>query len=78
MDEVNNNSKIIIITRKNNKKSILMPMEKYNGIMEEQRRLKNIEYLRDLDESIQQIENGKVVPKTLEELQKLAACFENE
>ncbi|WNY28822.1 hypothetical protein MmiEs2_10300 [Methanimicrococcus stummii] len=76
LDKVNENSETIIITRKDNKNSILMSLDEYNAIMEEQRRLRNIEYLKDLDESIQQIENGKIVVKTLEELQELAASFE--
>jgi len=68
LDHVNETSEPIIITRKNNKNAVMMSLNEYNSLMDEQKRLKNEAYLRAIDASIQQIEEGKVVIKTLEEL----------
>lgn len=73
LDQVNDKSEPIIVTRKNKKDAVLMSLEEYNRMMDEQKRLRNEAYLKKLDESIQQIKEGKVVVKTLEELEEMVS-----
>jgi len=47
-----------------------MSLNEYNSLMDEQKRLKNEAYLMAIDASIKQIEDGKIVIKTIEELEK--------
>ncbi|MDL2261462.1 type II toxin-antitoxin system prevent-host-death family antitoxin [Methanimicrococcus sp. OttesenSCG-928-J09] len=71
LDQVNDKAEPIIVTRKNKKDAVLMSLEEYNKMIEEQKKLRNETYLKKLDESIQQIKEGKVVTKTLEELEEM-------
>lgn len=68
-DQATDNNEIVIVTRKDEKNVVLMSLEQYNEIM---RALKNAEYLEKLDKSFKQYEEGKVVVKTMEELEAMA------
>ncbi len=68
-DEATDNNEIVIVTRKDEKNVVLMSLEQYNEVM---RALKNAEYLEKLDKSFKQYEEGKVVVKTMEELEAMA------
>ncbi len=68
-DEATDNNEIVIVTRKDEKNVVLMSLEQYNEVM---RALKNAEYLEKLDKSFKQYEEGKVVVKTMEELETMA------
>lgn len=68
-DQATDNNEIVIVTRKDEKNVVLMSLEQYNEVM---RALKNAEYLEKLDKSFKQYEEGKVVVKTIEELEAMA------
>ena len=59
----------IIVTRKDEKNVVLISLEKYNELVKATR---NAEYLDDIDKSIEQIKQGKVVVKSIEELEDIA------
>ena len=59
----------VIVTRKNEKNVVIMSLEKYNDITKAAR---NSEYLDMIDRSMEQIKQGKVVVKTMEELEEMA------
>lgn len=67
-DKVTEESETVIITRKNGKNVVLLSLEKYNEMIKE---LKNVEYLKRLDRSIQQAKEGKVIVKSMEELERI-------
>ncbi len=68
-DKATDNNEVVIVTRKDEKNVVLMSLEQYNAVMKE---LKNAEYLEKIDRSMRQIEEGKVVVKTMEELEAMA------
>ena len=59
----------IIVTRKDEKNVVLISLEKYNELVKAAR---NAEYLDGIDKSIEQIKQGKVVVKSIEELEDIA------
>lgn len=59
----------IIVTRKDEKNVVLMSLQKYNELM---KAIHNAEYLDSIDKSIEQIKQGKIVVKTIEELEDIA------
>lgn len=67
-DEATDNNEIVIVTRKDEKNVVLMSLEQYNLVM---KALRNAEYLRKIDKSIEQVEKGKVITKTIEELEAM-------
>ena len=56
-------------SRKGEKNIVIMSLDKYNAFM---KALRNAEYLDKIDKSIEQIEKGKVVTKTMDELEEMA------
>lgn len=68
-DKATDNNEVVIVTRKDEKNVVLMSLEKYNAVM---KALKNAEYLEMIDKSMKQYEEGKVVVKTMEELEAMA------
>ena len=67
-DEATDNNETIIVTRKDEKNVVIISLEKYNQFI---KALRNKEYLDELDMSISQIEQGKTVTKTIEELEEM-------
>jgi len=67
-DRATDDNETVIVTRKNEKNVVIMSLEKYNDIM---RAARNAEYLDMIDRSMEQIKQGKVVVKTLEELEEM-------
>ena len=67
-DKATDENEIVIVTRKNEKNVVLLSLEKYNEFV---RNMKNVEYLDKIDKSLKQIEEGKTVTKTTEELEKM-------
>ena len=63
------NGDSVIITRPKRKNVVLISEEEYNEL---QRRKHNAEYMYKMNTSIQQAKEGKVVVKSLEELERLA------
>ena len=68
-DKATDNYETIIVTRKEEKNVVIMSLEKYNALM---KLAKNTEYLDKIDMSVQQISEGKIVTKTLAELEAMA------
>ena len=67
-DKATDENEIVIVTRKNEKNVVLLSLEKYNEFV---RNMKNVEYLEKIDKSLKQIEEGKTVTKTTEELEEM-------
>ena len=67
-DKATDENETVIVTRKDEKNVVLISLEQYNEFIKS---IKNLEYLNKLDKSFKQIEEGKVVVKTLEELEAM-------
>lgn len=67
-DKATDNNETVIVTRKDEKNVVLMSLEQYNLVM---KALRNAEYLRKIDKSIEQVEKGKIITKTIEELEAM-------
>ena len=67
-DKATDENETVIVTRKDEKNVVIMSLEKYNEIM---RTAQNAEYLDIIDRSIEQVRQGKVVVKSLAELEAL-------
>lgn len=59
----------MIVTRKSEKNVVVMSLEEYNNMMESLRILKNPSYFIELFQSLQQLQQGGIVIKTIEELE---------
>lgn len=68
-DKATDENKTIIVTRKDEKNVVIMSLDKYNDLTKAAR---NAEYLDMIDRSMEQIKQGKVVTKTIEELEEMA------
>lgn len=68
-DKATDENETVIVTRKDEKNVVIMSLDKYNDIM---RAARNSEYLDMIDRSMEQIKQGKVVVKTMEELEEMA------
>jgi antitoxin YefM len=68
-DKVCDTEEILVVTRKADRNVVLMSLERYN---EYERLLNNIEYLDMLAESNRQLRDGKVVVKSMKDLEALA------
>ena len=67
-DKATDENETVIVTRKDVKNVVLISLEQYNELI---RNMKNTEYLNKLDRAFKQVENGKVVVKTMEELEAM-------
>lgn len=65
-DKATDDNETVIVTRKDEKNVVLISLEQYNEVM---KALRNSEYLTKIDKSIEQVEKGKTVTKTIEELE---------
>lgn len=68
-DKATDDNETIIVTRKDEKNVVIMSLDKYNYLT---RAARNAEYLAKIDKSMEQIRQGKVVVKTMEELEAMA------
>ena len=59
----------VIVTRKSEKNVVVMSLDEYNNMMESLRILKNPSYFIELFQSLQQLQQGGIVIKTIEELE---------
>ena len=69
-DKATEENETVIVTRKDEKNVVIMSLDKYNDIM---RTARNAEYLDMIDRSMEQIKQGKVVIKTMKELEEMAS-----
>ena len=67
-DKATDENETVIVTRKDEKNVVLISLEQYNEFV---RNMKNTEYLNKIDRALKQIEEGKVVVKTIEELEAM-------
>ena len=67
-DKATDENETVIVTRKDEKNVVLISLEQYNELI---RAMKNAEYLSKLDKAFKQVEEGKVVVKTIEELEAM-------
>jgi antitoxin YefM len=68
-DKATDDYETVIVTRKDEKNVVIISLEKYNSLLKAAR---NGEYLDMIDRSLEQIDQGKVVVKTIEELEKMS------
>ena len=68
-DKATDENETVIVTRKDEKNVVLVSLEQYNRVM---KALRNAEYLEKIDKSMQQLREGKIVVKTMEELEAMA------
>lgn len=68
-DKATDQFETVIVTRKEEKNVVILSLEKYNELVKAAR---NAEYLDVIDKSMEQITQGKVVVKTMEELEDMA------
>lgn len=68
-DKATEDNETVIVTRKDEKNVVIMSLDKYNDLTKAAR---NAEYLDMIDRSMEQIKRGKVVLKTMEELEEMA------
>ena len=68
-DKVTDDNETVIVTRKDEKNVVIISLDKYNDIT---RAARNAEYLDMIDRSMEQIKQGKVVVKTMEELEGMS------
>ena len=71
LDKVSDDSETVIITRKEEKNVVLMSLEHYNNLVENDFIFNNKKYYNRLLESKRQIEQGRSVNKTTAELKTL-------
>ena len=72
LDKVSEDCETVIITRKEEKNVVIMSLEQYNNLVENDFIIGNKKYYNRLLESKRQIEQGRAVSKTTEELEALA------
>ncbi|MDD6482818.1 MAG: type II toxin-antitoxin system prevent-host-death family antitoxin [Lachnospiraceae bacterium] len=63
------NGEPVIVSRKQNKNVVVISEAEYNNLQKAKR---NAEYLAHLDRSFDQLEQGEVVVKSIEELEAMA------
>lgn len=67
-DKATDENETVIVTRKNEKNVVLMSLEAYNELIKS---VQNVNYIYKIDKSMEQIEKGKTVIRTIEELEAM-------
>lgn len=67
-DKVTDNNETVIVTRKDEKNVVIISLDEWNSL---QRALRNAEYLGKLNRSIADVKDGRIVTKTIEELEAM-------
>lgn len=70
-DKVSEDRETVIVTRKNEKNVVIISLDEWN---EMQKTLRNTEYLNKLNRSLTDINAGRIIEKSIDELE----AFENE
>ncbi|HEY5556417.1 type II toxin-antitoxin system prevent-host-death family antitoxin [Acetobacterium sp.] len=70
-DKVSDDFETVIVTRKDEKNVVMISLEEYNNLMENLFIMSNKKYYDRLVESRKQIEHGKTVSKTIQELETM-------
>jgi prevent-host-death family protein len=67
-DRVTDNNETVIVTRKGEKNVVIISLDEWNAL---QKAARNAEYLGKLDRAIADIKAGRVVVKSIEELEAM-------
>lgn len=67
-DKVTDDKETVIVTRKDEKNVVIISLEEWNSL---QKTARNAEYLSKLDRSLADIKAGRVVSKSIEELEAM-------
>ncbi len=67
-DKVTDEYETVIVTRKDEKNVVIISLEEYNAMM---KAAKNATYLDMIDRSMAQLQSGKVVTKSMSELEDM-------
>ncbi|MBQ8210349.1 MAG: type II toxin-antitoxin system Phd/YefM family antitoxin [Clostridia bacterium] len=68
-DRVTDNQETVIVTRKDEKNVVIISLEEWNAL---QKAARNVEYLNKIDLSLADVSEGRVITKTMEELEAMA------
>ena len=68
-DRVTDEKETVIVTRKDEKNVVIISLDEWNAL---QRSVRNAEYLNKLDRALADIRAGRVITKTMEELEAMA------
>ena len=67
-DRVTDNNETVIVTRKDEKNVVIISLDEWNAL---QKAARNAEYLGKLDRAVADIKAGRVVTKTIDELEAM-------
>ena len=67
-DRVTDNNETVIVTRKGEKNVVIISLDEWNSL---QKAARNAEYIGKLDRAIADIKAGRVVVKSIEELEAM-------
>lgn len=68
-DRVVDEEETIIIARKDKKNVVMISADEYNAMI---KTMNNVEYMFSLNKSIRQMQEGRTITKTMEELEAMA------
>ena len=68
-DKVTDDNETVIVTRKNEKNIVIISLNEWNAM---QKSIHNAQYLNKLDYSLSEVEEGRTITKSMEELEKMA------
>lgn len=67
-DKVTDMNETVIVTRKDEKNVVIISMDEWNAL---QKAMRNAEYLGRLNRSVAEVKAGRVIVKTMEELEAM-------
>lgn len=67
-DKATDENETVIVTRKGEKNVVILSMEDWNYLV---KAAKNAEYLDKIDRSIEQVNQGKIINKSLKDLEEM-------
>ncbi len=67
-DRVTDNNETVIVTRKDEKHVVIISLDEWNSL---QKALRNTEYLGKLNRSIADVKDGRVITKSIDELEAM-------
>jgi antitoxin YefM len=70
-DRATDDNETIIVTRKSEKNIVIISLNEYNNLMENMKILKNPAYFIELFQSLQQLNEGRIILKSMEELEAM-------
>lgn len=68
-DKVTDHNETVIVTRKDEKNVVIISLDEWNAL---QKAARNAEYLAKLNRSVADVKSGRIVEKTMDELEKMA------